>query len=361
MISILDRYVIKELIGPFIYGILAFSLILAGSTVLFQLVDLAVKHQVPGIILAQIFVYKIPAIVAYTFPMSMLFATISAVGRLNGNSEIIALRAGGVSVQRVVVPLIVAGFFVSLMTIAFNEIIVPRGSHNAEVLIANWTTQAQQQVKKNINYTEYAENGDPVRLINVAQVSGNTLKNISIAEYDQGRLARLIRAKTGHWNPAGEWQFEDGVMHYFFPNEPRKLSVIQFGQENINLKLNPADLNSRDKSLEELNSRALKAQIEAKRRTGQDATHDEVNYHLKWSVPFASLIFAIIGASVGIRPVRTSSSIGLGMSLLIIFAYYILMAVGMSLGLSHTIPAILAAWIPNIVVGIVGVILIPRR
>ncbi len=361
MISILDRYVIKELIGPFIYGILAFSLILAGSTVLFQLVDLAVKHQVPALVLGQIFLYKIPAIVAYTFPMSMLFATISAVGRLNGNSEIIALRAGGVSVQRIVVPLIISGFIVSLLTIAFNEIIVPRGSRNAEILTANWSTQANQPVKKNINYTEYAPNGDPVRLINVAELKDNRLNNISIAEYDQGRLARLIRAKTGAWNPAGEWEFNNGVMHYFFPDDPNKLSVIQFKKEVINLKMNPIDLTARDKSLEELNSRALKAQIEAKRRTGQDATHDEVNFHLKWSVPFASLIFAIIGASVGIRPVRTSSSVGLGMSLLIIFAYYILMAVGMSLGLSHTIPAILAAWIPNIVVGIVGVILIPRR
>ena len=121
MVSILDRYLIKELIGPFLFGIAAFTFILSGSTVLFALIGEAIRNNIPMGIILQLFLYKLPYMIVLSFPMSTLLATIIAFGRLSADSEILAFRAGGIAFSRLVTPIFLTGLFVSLLTIWFNE------------------------------------------------------------------------------------------------------------------------------------------------------------------------------------------------------------------------------------------------
>ena len=310
--------------------------------------------------MASLFVYKLPAIMAFSFPMSMLLSTIVVFGRLSSDLEIMALRAGGVGFMRLMVPVVCVGLGVSLMTIWFNESIVPRSTHSAEVLSHIFTHKNEPKIKENINFTEYDKDHLPSRIINVQEVNGTRLNHITIAEYDAGQLARVVTSDSGKWMKSGGWEFYNGVMHTFIPGQPRRVMVIEFKREVIDIQINPMDLSKRPKTVEEMNSRELLKRIETQKKSGQDAVQDTIKFHMKFSVPFASLIFAILGASVVLRPHRSSSALGLGISLIVILVYYVFLSVGMGLGMAHILPPIVATWMPNILVGLVALYFLKR-
>ena len=359
MMKLLDRYIFNELIIPFISGIAAFTIILAGSTVLFSLIGEAIKYSIPFWHVVQLFLYRLPAIIALSFPMAVLLATLIAFGRMGNDLEILAFRAGGLSVLRLVIPVILFGFCVSIMTIWFNESVVPRAASSAEDIFRTYRHSDKPTIRQNVNLTEY-KNDLPSRIINVSKIEEGILKSITVAEYDDGSLTRLIRANTGKWLPSGGWEFYNGIMHNFHIQDPRRVTVIDFKKEFINIKVNPFDLTKRKKTSEELTREDLKKQIQLKEALGKDPIKDVMDYHMKLSVAFASLIYSILGASIGLRPHRSSSGMGLGISLLIIFCYILLMSIGMGLGLSHMIPPLFAAWFPNIICGSAGLYLLTR-
>ena len=357
--KLLDRYVIKELLTPFVFGIFAFTFILTGSTILPTLIGETIKYGIPIHHFAQLFLLKLPYIFSLSFPMSMLLATILAFGRLGNDLEILAFRAGGVSIFRLVIPVILTGLLVSILTIWFNESIVPKASFHAENLFRSYRDSDKPTVKQNVNLTEYKQ-GLPSRIINVSEIDKGILKNVTIAEYETGKLARLIRSETGKLIPTGGWEFYDGVMHNFNLNDPKKVTVIEFKKEHINIQLRSVDLSKRKKKVEEMTRAELRDRIERKLATGDDALKDLMDYHMKLSIAFASLIYSILGASVGLRPHRSSSGLGLGISLFIIFIYIILLSIGMGLGLSGSFPPLLAAWIPNVIIGGAGLLLLRK-
>ncbi len=357
--SLLDRYIFRELIVPFVAGILAFTFILSGSTILFQLISEAIKYGIPFTHFIQLFIFKLPAIIALSFPMSMLLATLLTFGRMGNDLEVLALRAGGVSIVRMVVPVIAFGIFVSMMTVWFNESVVPRASRSAEDLFRSYRDKEAPNIKENINITEYKDRL-PSRIINVAEVDNGVLKHVTVAEYEEGKLVRVIQSDTGKWLSEGGWQFNDGVMHNFEPTNRKKVTVIEFKKEFVNIKINPLDLSKRKRSAEEMTRSELKQAIAFKVATGVDPIKDIMDYHMKFSIAFASLIYSILGASIGLRPHRSSSGLGLGLSLLIIFIYIVLLSLGTGLGLSHILPPLFAAWIPNIVAGAAGLTLLRK-
>jgi len=360
LIRILDRYITKEIITPFLFGLMAFSFILLGSTVLFPLIGEAIKYNIPWKYVTQLFIYKSPGIIVFTFPMTMLLAAILTFGRLSSDLEITGFRAAGIGIYRLVIPVAILGFMVSCLTILFNEGIVPQANFKAEQLIKTFQAQDIPKIKKNINVTEYDKQGNPLRIINVMEIEESILRNITVAEYESGFLARLIRAQSGRWLETGGWEFFNGIMHTFSLLSPKKVTVIEFQKEFINIQLNPLQLAEREKATTEMSAKELRMRIELLKQTGRDPTKDWVEFHLKFSVPFACLIFSILGAAVGLRPHRSSSALGLGISLVIILIYYILLSVGMGLGLSGIVSPLAAAWTPNIIVGIAALYLLNK-
>jgi lipopolysaccharide export system permease protein len=139
-----------------------------------------------------------------------------------------------------------------------------------------------------------------------------------------------------------------------------KISYLEFKKEYVDIQLNPLDFTKREKNITEMNAKELKNNISFKNKTGVDTTGDSVRYYMRFAIPFASLIFTILGVSIGIKPQRSSSTIGFGLSLIIIIIYYILISLSMYLGLLHILPPILAAWTPNIVIFSAGFFLLNR-
>lgn len=357
--KIVDRYIIRELIGPFVFGIIAFTSIIAGSTVLFPMVSKAMKYGIPIMEMGKVFIYRIPSVVVFTFPMSILLSSIVLFGRMSSDSEIIAFRASGVSFYRIIAPVAILGLIVSFINMGFNEFIVPKATYNAERLKES-LKQSGPQISERVNITEYDTEGSPLRIINIKKVEKEKLKEIAIAEYDNGILARVIRAEKGTWNPKGTWEFQNGVMHSFSASDLKRVMVIEFERELIDIQIDLNKRNEIEKEAEEMSAKELKNVIAYKKRTGQGTTDDEIQYYMKFALPFTSLIFSILGVCVGIRPNRSSSAMGFGLSLLIIIVYYILTSLSMGIGLGQVIPPVIAAWLPNLIVGGVALRLLQK-
>ena len=124
-LRLLDRYVLKELLYPFAFGVAAFSSIFVASTMLFKITEYITKYGAPLETIARLFLYNMPEIINYTFPLSMLLAALMAFGKLSGSSEITAMKAGGVSYYRIVAPVLVVGFIVSMFSLVWAEKMVP--------------------------------------------------------------------------------------------------------------------------------------------------------------------------------------------------------------------------------------------
>ena len=353
MFKRIDNYILSELIPPFIFGVITFSSILVGAGVLFPLISQAAKYGFAFIDTLILFFYQVPQAISITFPMAMLLASLFAFNRLSSDRETIAFRSAGIGFYRLVLPVLFFAVVISLFHLLFNEWVVPRANLQSEERIF-LLKGSEIKPKENVNLTEYDSKGDPMRIINVAGINGNKLERITVAEFDNGQLSRIMRAPSGQWNRNKNWELYNGSMHFFSDILGDDLIVVSFEKEVIDILIDLEDYMLREKSVEEMGAYELYNRIQFKKQTGGNVTRDLLNFHFKFALPFASVIFSLLGVCVGFRKQRNASSIGVGVSLLVVVLYYLLYSFAFSLGIAKILPPLLAAWFPNLITGLVA-------
>ncbi|MFH1683665.1 MAG: LptF/LptG family permease, partial [Candidatus Margulisiibacteriota bacterium] len=132
-------------------------------------------------------------------------------------------------------------------------------------------------------------------------------------------------------------------------------------EQSLAIKYSPADFYIGDRNPEEMTIAELREFTNLKAKMGVDVTDFKLQLNMKMAIPFASLVFALLGAPLGISPRRASSSIGLGLSIIVIFLYYILTFLSMAVGELKMIGPSLAAWLPNIMTGGIGFYILSKK
>lgn len=351
---ILDKYIIKELLGPFVFGICAFSSVFIGTSTLFKIAQYITKYGASVTAVVKLFFLSLPNIIVLTFPMSMLLAALLAFGRLSGSSEITAMRSGGISFYRLTAPVLIVALFVSLFAVAFNEFIVPRANtaynHIVRYEIERNTAPKSQEhiiIKEvkdgNIERLMYARKYDEAT---------NTLQAISIQEFENGNIVRVQNAETAQWQNS-HWIMYNGTIHDL-STAGNLQRTMKFEQQVMPITKNPTSIKREQKDESEMTIKELKQQIKVLQSEYVKSSSYEIELQQRISIPLASFVFALIGAPLGLQPQRSSSSIGLGLSIIVIFIYYSIMTVTSALGQGGALPVIIAAWIPNITGVIAG-------
>ncbi len=359
-LSLFDRYLFKALLHPFWMGILGFTTMLSGTAILFNLVGDITRHGIPYSTGCLLFIMRLPGVMTYSFPMATVLAVLLALGRLAGDNEMVALRAGGVGLLRVAAPVLVFGLVVSLCTLVFNEWVVPKATYKERELFLTITNQKRPAVRQNVNITEYDGEGRPKRILNALEARGSLLLNVTIIEYETGLLSQVTQADSAEFHPDLGWQFMHGVTHRFDPQDRYRMLVIEFEKQKLNFELDPIDLTGREKGSTEMNAVELWKFIQFKNRLGENTRQLQMEFHHKFSIPFACLIFALLGCPMAMRHHRTSNAFGVGLALLIIMVYYVAIALSMGIGLTGALPTLVAAWLPNLLIGGVGIYLLKR-
>ena len=357
---ILDKYILKELLGPFIFGICAFSSVFIGTGTLFRIAQYVTKYGVGIGIVLRLFIYSLPSIIVLTFPMSMLLASLLSFGRLSGSSEITAMRSGGLSFYRLSAPVFVVAFFVSLFSVAFSEMVVPAANSAYNNIVryeiernSRPSTQEHIVIKDvkggNIERLTYARKFDETQ---------NTMFAVTVQDFENDRLVRVENAERAIWEK-NQWIMYNGIIHDLTPEGQLERSM-HFNQQVMPVEKSPGAIAREQKKPEEMSIKELKIHINTLKREYVKTSTFEVELHQRLAIPMACFVFSLIGTPLGLQPHRSSSSIGLGISIIIIFIYYSIMTITTALGQGGAIPAVLGAWAPNILGIIAGLYLVRK-
>lgn len=357
---ILDKYILKELLGPFIFGTCAFASVFIGTSTLFRIAQYITEYGASISSVIKLFFYSLPSIIHLTFPMSMLLASLLSFGRLSGSSEITAMRSGGQSFYRLALPVFIAAFVVSVFAVAFNELVVPRANNAYQDVVRNEIQRNMAPKNQEHIVIKDVKGGSDLRLTYARKFDEDTstMQAVTVQEFENDRLVRVQNAEKALWQDE-QWIMYSGIIYEMSP-EGKLNRTMSFTQQVLPTSKPPGAISREQKKAEEMTISELKQHIQILKSEFVKASIYEVELHQRVAIPSASFVFALIGTPLGLQPHRASSSIGLGLSIIIIFIYYTIMTITTALGQGGAIPAFLASWIPNIIGIVAGCYLVRR-
>ncbi len=356
-LTILDRYILREVAGSFFFGTVAFLAIFLVD-ILMELIDYIISKGVPAEKVVRLFLYSLPAVLVLVIPMALLFSVLIGLGRLSSDNEITAMKAGGIHFYRICASLLVVGVLLTAFTFLVNEVAVPRANFlRREIYRSVVLARPLPKVAENVffeggkNRMFYVRRYDPER---------GAMKFVTVFESNYKRYPNIIDAREGAFENQ-KWVFKKGKLRNF----------RQFGDEayavDFERMIVPSDATYGDaysddsRTPREMSWRELRAKIATLAASGVDVRSLLMELWSKTSLPFASCVFVLIGAPLAVTPSRSGKSIGMGLSIIIIFGYYIIMSAGRALGEGGMLPPAVGAWLQNLIVAGVGLILIYIR
>lgn len=354
---ILDKYIIKAFTGPFLFGVFAFTSIFVGTGTLFRIAEYITKYGASVWLVTKAFVLALPSIVILTFPMSVLLASLMAFSRLSSTSEIVVMRAGGLSFLRLATPVYILALVIALGSVAFNEFVVPRTNNMYQTIVreeimkkATPTTQDHIVLKTveggNINTLMYAKHYDS---------KTKQLSMITVQNFTNGELTQVENATTANWN-GQYWIMHDGVI-YDLSVDNGVERTMKFKDQVLPITTDPNSVQKDQRKPEELTIKELRQRIKAYEGAYQNTKSLQMEMYSRFAIPLASFVFALVGAPLGLQKQRSSSSIGFGLSVIIIFIYYGVMTLSDALGKNGAMPTMLAAALPDLLGVIAGLYL----
>jgi len=359
--KILDRYILRELLGPFAFGVAAFTSIMFAGKELFRITELLAEYHAPLITAAQLVLLHLPSLVVLTLPMAMLLAALLGFGRLSGDSETVALFAGGISLYRVAVPVIMMAIVVTAVSFVLNEVVAPTTNSRHEAIMRDLTNEPLSSDKP--FFVIVSENSVTDLIFYVQRgfdASKGTLRDVAIVQYWKNRPAVFIYAKEAVWKGKNEWILKNGYTQNLGSKATVVVPFTESQTREVRINRTPEQLAMYQKKPDELTFGELREYIHILQKQGAEVNEFRVRLYQKIAVPLASLVFALVGTPLGLRPHRSSSAMGLGLAIVIIFAYYVLMHYTFILGRNGTISPATASFLPTLVGIATGVALIFR-
>jgi lipopolysaccharide export system permease protein len=353
---ILDRYIFRELLVPFGFGVFVFTFVLLIARIL-KLVELVINRGVPPLQTLQLFSYILPGFLELTVPMALLLAILTALGRLSADSEITVLRASGVSLYQIARPIAVFTLLVYLAASALSVYARPWGNaalKNSLYEIAK--SRATAGLKAQIFNDDFA---GLVIYAEAIEPADNSLRRVLIADERDPEQRSTLFAHEGRLVPNETTRtlvlrLHDGSIHTL-NHADGSYHQTEFAEYDLRLNLGViADLREREKDPKEMTLTDLRTAITRKRTAGVGIANELVELHRKFSLPFACFVFGLIAVPLGIQPVRAVRSRGFAVSLTVIFLYYLFLTAGEALARRDLLNAAPALWLPNLVFAGIG-------
>src|SRR6056297_2828831 len=355
-IKLLDKYIIKEITLPFFSSVIIITIILLGNY-LFQLTDLIIVKEVPISLVLRLLMYNLPDIIVRTFPIAILFSTMNAIGRLNRENEITAFRMGGISLYRLIIPVLIVGILISGLTYVFNEEVVPWANHKAKNIIRNTILKESMPNTQE----EVFFRGPKGRLFYVKEYNeeDGTLNNIIIYNMKSNNqdetFPEVITANKGIIKE-NIWILENGIIHEY-NDDGNIILESQFKQMEFQITEEMREIYGNQKTTDEMSREELAKNIKLFQQSGISVNSLLVDYHLKLAQPLVAFIFVLIAVPLSLTN-KESKAVNITFTIIIIFAYYLILSVCRSLGRNEILPPLVAAWLPNTIFLILGLLIL---
>ena len=356
----LDRYVFGEFARIFAATALGLPLLL----MLIDLTDNLEKYlqrALPKADIALSYLYFIPDTMFMALPAAVLFATVFAVGGFTRHSEITAAKASGISFYRMAVPIFVGAMIAGGLNLMLGELVPLTNARRADLL-------AESRFRSDMERMNFAHAGDEGRVYKASRISraDGVIDFLQIEREGSGAdfPTVIVSAKAAKWEPAPAtprtgWVISDGTMHVM-PDSSRSFAV-SFARMHDNLMVErPIDLLARQRGSNEMRYAELGRFISSLERSGGDANVLRVERALKLAIPVTCLVIAFFAAPLATSTQRGGTAYGVGISLGVTVVFLLLVQLTKAIGGKALIPPDLAAWIPNVLFAVIGVVLLSR-
>lgn len=364
LMKILRTYFLKEFNGPLILAlcVLTFVMLLGN---LIKIADLVINKGVDIYSVSKLFLLLIPYLLTYTLPIAVLTAVLMSLGRLSSDNEIVAIKASGVNLFSLILPLLIVGLILSLVLVFSNDRVIPFAHYASrktlvEVGIKNPVACLEPGVFIN-SFEKY------VLFIYHVDQKTNKLSNVRIYE-PQGpdKPTRTIVAKEGEFIVMPEkkiikLKLVNGTSDEPDPENPRNFYKLNFKNYFMALNLISAqDKEDIEKKPKDMTMRELRDEIEKLKAQGINPAPLVTQLHRNLSLAFACLVFMLLGIPLAIITRRREKTINFGIAFLVVGIYYLLLMVAQATGTQGYIDPRIAMWLPNIILGTIGAILTYR-
>lgn len=342
--KILDRYIAKEFTVFFGAVIFGFVVLMTGNTI-FLMSDLIMNKRIPFFVVSQILLLRIPAMFVLGFPVATIFAVMLCMGRFAKDSEIVAMRTGGLSFIRIIMPLLFMASVISIGSFYLNEIVVPNANHISQNYIRQFfLSEVMENAKANVFFripgglTLYTKKIDDDK---------KDLRNVMVFETKEYGFPDV--SDVVHGTIQGDnLVLEDGVKY-----EINKDGMIDqqyyFKKSTKDISREIRKLYGEQRTPQEMVSGDLKELIDRFKKHNLKVSAQETDYYFKFSIPVANLAFAIVGLLFAVSNPRKESYSGIIIALILVTIYWIMMTVMRSMGHKGMLTPWLAAWGQNII------------
>lgn len=365
-LRVLDRYILRELFWPFLFGMMGFVVVIAIDPMITAMKHV-INQDIDPFTVAKWFFFSLTNDMVFTFPMAMLLSALLTFGRLSKDCELIAIQSGGIGFRRLLIPVMVFAVGATGVAFLFSEFVMP------------FTTRRAAEIRKTqilrilplpgTDNVTIKDSPDRTLFVGRAYHESGRLENVVITDYrsqkEQERSAhstpilRRTFAKSGQF-VAGRWIFSEVKVYEVDRHLGARLRD-DLPRLEIPLQQKPEDFKRQDAHFNEMSMRALWDRIRYLSDHGlSEVVSTLVEFYLKTSIPFACLIFGMIGAALGTSQTRSGAMIGFGISILITFVYYVVLSLARSYGKNGVISPLTAAWLANVIFFTAGLFLVAR-
>ena len=360
--SIIDRYVLRQLLLPMLLALLVFTFVLLIPGLIEQAEDFIAKGVSP-LLVAEVMLMLVPSALALTIPMSLLVGILVAFARLSADREFVAMQACGLSLWRLMRPVGLLSLVAWAATFYVYLVAVPDSNQAFREIAFNvMASKAEGEVRPRAFFDEFP---NLVLYVQDVPISGQGWNGVFMSDRSPGGPSAIYVAKHGRVaidrdKRTVEMLLESGARHTL--GADGVYEVFQF--ERLVIGLDPERYFPRQgppKGVNELTIAELRARASELVGQGLSPHNELIKVHQKFSIPVACLVFGLIGIALGATNRRDGALGSFVMGLVVIFIYYVPMYLGPALTKGGLIAPWVAAWLPNILLGVIGLLLFQWR
>jgi lipopolysaccharide export system permease protein len=345
--KLIDRYIIRQFSTTALFSFAAVTIVFIVIDAMEKLDDFLDREADLTLIMTY-YIYSIPEIIKLITPVAILLACLFVTARMSTQNELTAMKSGGISLYRIMVPYLCVALLVTAGAIYFNGWVVPTANQQRFNI-------ERVHLQKNIIYGSAANiyfQDSPTRILSIGFYDDfrKTASRVSIQDFNTTNLTAMVGrmdASSMVWDStARQWILHNGTQRWF---EGGRETLKEFARQPAGrLNFDADDLRKKQEKPDEMDYYTLKTFIENQQRAGQDVARWQVDFHSKISFPFATVVVVLFGVPFAYIKRRGGVGVQTGISVLICFIYIIFMKISQVFGYNGDINPLLTAWLANI-------------
>lgn len=361
--SIANRYLFREMLPPFAVTLLFFTFIFLMTKIL-RITEFIVNYRVGLTTVLWMLAYSVPYFLEFVIPMAIMMGVLLAFLRLSRDNEIVAFKAGGVSIYGLLPPVVLFCLMGCLLTGIMAVYGLPWGRLSFEELAFEVAASHLNIGLKERTFNDSFK--DVMLYINKIDLKKKALIDVFIEDQRNKKMVSTIVAPKGELfsNPdklTYRLRLYNGTINQVNP-EGRTAHSIQFNTYDISLDFNKAVFAARGgpKDEKEMSLDELRQYIKNDKKKDAQYYITLMEFHKKFSIPFACLSLGLLAVPLGVQSRSGRRSAGLGLGLIFFLFYYLLLSAGLVFGEAGVYPPVIGMWVPNVVIGAIGLFLLVR-